>query len=524
VKNHFARTALLITLITLVSKMLGFGRDIVMAAVFGATSLTDDYVMAQSIQGVVTAMLFGALGTTFLPTYSEYFEKYDEKSRKSFLNTIYTIAIVISSLLSLATLLIPRFLVGIFAPEFSAADIDITVRLLQVLVPVIMLTLLVVLDTAVLQVNGSFFVAVAIGIPSNIILILGMLLTTKQFGIYSLALSMIAGTAAQAGMLWIAKRKYCLPYRPAWNLKDAGVRRIGILVVPILLGSGISQINVFVSRALASGLPSGSIAAMTFSNRLSLFILGLISASVVSVFYASMSNLTATGQDAEYKSLLRNTVNGILLILIPTTAIMISLRLAIIRLIYEHGVFDRSASELTATALLYYSIGMVGFAIRDVFSRAFYARKDTRTAMFNGLLSVGLNIALALFLTPTMQLGGLALASSVSALFGTLILGISLYRKIGDFGVRRIGSVFLKVSAASLVLAFASLGTYDLLYLLTGLSVLSLAIAVFVGIVVYVLLVLLFRVDEAHKMKTMILAKIGKIMPVPTQQDPGNGL
>jgi putative peptidoglycan lipid II flippase len=95
------------------------------------------------------------------------------------------------------------------------------------------------------------------------------------------------------------------------------VRRIGILVVPILLGSGISQINTFVDRSLASGLPDGSIAALNFSNRLSLFVLGLVSASVVSVFYAAMSNLTATGQDQEYKTLLRNTVNGILLLLLP---------------------------------------------------------------------------------------------------------------------------------------------------------------------------------------------------------------
>jgi putative peptidoglycan lipid II flippase len=523
-KVRFARIAFLITLITLVSKLLGFARDVVMAAVFGATDVTDAFVMATSINGVFSVMLLGALGTTFLPVYSETMEKKDEASQRSFLNTVYTVSFAVAGLLCLVVFLFPRFLVGVFAPEFSPETAALTATLLRILVPLILLTLAVTLDTVVLQVHGSFLAAVALGIPSNLITIGGMLLLTRGFGVYSLAISTIVGIASQVALVWLVKRKYRLPYRPAWNLKDEGVRRIGILVIPILLGSGISQINTFVDRSLASGLPDGSIAALNFSNRLSLFVLGLISASVVSVFYASMSKLTATGQDQEYKTLLRSTVNGILLLLVPATAGMIVLRLPIIRLIYERGLFDAAASEMTATAMLFYAIGLVGFALRDVLARAFYARKDTRTAMINGLLSVGVNVVFALLLTPVMGIGGLALAGSISGVAGTLLLGYSLYRRIGDFGLRRIRTLFLKVSAASLVMALAASGLYGLLSRWTGSNTLSLAATVLVAIGLYAALVLLFRVDEARRLLGMVLSRLGRTLPVPMPPDTDTGM
>jgi putative peptidoglycan lipid II flippase len=523
-KYRVARIAFLITLITLVSKLLGFARDIVMAAIFGATDVTDAFVMAQSINGVFSVMLLGALGTTFLPVYTEYMEKKDEVTRRSFLNTIYTVSFAVACVLCGVVLLFPRFLVGIFAPEFSPATAALTATLLQILVPLILLTLSVTLDTTVLQVHGRFLAAVALGIPSNVLMIGGMLLLTRSLGVYSLAVSTCVGIASQVLMIGIVKRKYRLPYRPAWNLKDEGVHRIGILVVPILLGSGIAQINTFVDRSLASGLPDGSIAALNFSNRLSLFLLGLVSASVVSVFYASMSSLTATGKDQEYKTLLRNTVNGILLLLLPATAGMIALRLPIVRLIYERGVFDHAASEMTANAMLYYSIGLVGFAIRDVFARAFYARKDTRTTMVNGILSVGVNIGFALLLTPVMGLGGLALAASISGLAGTLLLGFSLHRSIGDYGLRRITAVFLKVSAASLVMGLAASGLYGLMYVWTGSNALSLFVTILAAVCLYVVLILLLRVDEVQKLKALILSRIGRVMPVPTPQDTDVGM
>jgi putative peptidoglycan lipid II flippase len=524
-KYRVARTAFLITLILLFSRLLGFVRDVVMAAVFGATHVTDAFVMAQSINGVFTVMLIGALGTTFIPVYSDVLAKRDEPGRRRFLDSLYTSTFAIAALLSLLVVVFSKSLVRLFAPEFSAADVDLTSNLSLVLVPFILMTLAVTLDTALLQVHGSFLVPAAIGFPSNVVLIAGMLLLAPGMGVYSLALSTVVASAAQLAMLWFARRKLKMPYRPRWDRKDEDLRRVGVLVLPVLLGSGINQIYTLIDRVLASGLPAGSIAALAYSNKLSLFVQGLASASIVSVFYTQMASHAAAGDEPEFKVLLRKSLGVLLLLLLPTTAALVALRVPLIQLIYQRGAFDASATATTATALLFYAVGLAAYSLREVLNRSFYARKDTKTPMINGLLSVVVNIALALFLTPRMGVGGLALAASGASIFSAATLGIRLYRKIGDFGLVHLGVVTLKIAAASAATGVAAFGTYALAHGATGSNAASLVAATGVGVLLYAGLVLLFRVEEAHKLVELVVGRLKKQKPVPEMPtDPNSTL
>lgn len=280
--------------------------------------------------------------------------------------------------------------------------------------------------------------------------------------------------------------------------------------MPILLGSGISQINTFVDRALASGLPEGSIAALAFSNRLSLFVLGLINASIISVFYSSMSRFNSSGEDARFRSLLQNAVNGILIVLIPISFGMIALRLPIVTIIFERGMFDRTASEMTAVSLLYNSIGLVGFALRDVFSRTFYARKDTKTVMINSIFTVAMNISLALLLTPSMGLGGLALANSISGVIGALLLGWRFYRKGGGFGLRHTAMTASKVTVASAVMAVAVYQSFHLFLRWLPSTLLAFLSSAAIGVVLYFLMIKLFHVEEIRQIRRILSFKIDK--------------
>ncbi len=520
-KYRVVRTAFLITVILLFSRLLGFLRDVVMAAVFGATHLTDDFVMAQSINGVFTVMLIGALGTTFIPVYAEVLEKRDLAGRKSFVDSLYTSTFVIATVVSIAVVLFSKPLVRLFAPEFSAADVTLTSNLSLVLVPFILMTLAVTLDTALLQVHGVFLVPAAIGFPSNVVLIAGMLLLTPKLGVYSLAVSTVVAALAQIGMLWFSRRRLRMPYRPKWDRKDADLRRVGILVLPVLLGSGINQIYTLIDRMLASGLPAGSIAALAYSNKLSAFVQGLASASIVSVFYAQMASHAAKGDEPEYKLLLRRSIGVLLLLLVPTTAGLVALSVPIIRLIYERGAFDAAATQVTATALLFYAIGLSAFSLREVFNRSFYARQDTKTPMINGIVSVVINVALALFLTPRMGVGGLALSASGAGIISAAMLGFRLYRKIGDFGLRHIGVVFLKICAASAATGLVAYGVHELVERGTGSAPVSLVVAVAVAVALYAGLVLLLRVEEAHKLVGLVVGRLKKQKPVAElPQDP----
>lgn len=336
-----------------------------------------------------------------------------------------------------------------------------------------------------------------------------MLFFTDSYGIQGLAIALVIGTVFQIGLQVPFTRKLGYRFKLDFDLKEEGLRRIGVLIFPILIGSGIQQINTMVDRILASGLAEGSIAALNFSNRLSLFIIGLLSAVVGSIYYTSMSNYFSSGKDELFKKLLRNTINVSILLIIPATIGFIVLRLPIVQLIFQRGMFDSSASEMTAVALFYYTIGLIGFLLRDILSRAFYAIKDTKTVMINGSFAVGVNIVLSILLVRYLGLGGLALGTSISGIIGTVLLLVSLHKKIGDFGVRDILITFSKVSVASTMMGIAVYYSYKMVFPISSSNLIAVFLSVISGVLLYGVLVLALKINEVEAFKRMVLARLG---------------
>jgi len=266
-----------------------------------------------------------------------------------------------------------------------------------------------------------------------------------------------------------------------------------------------------VNRILASGLTEGSIAALNFSNRLSLFITSLFSAAIVSVYYTSMSKYFTTGEELLFKKLLKNTINISGLLIIPASFGLIVLRLPIVQLIFERGAFDSAASIMTSIALLYYTIGLIGFLLRDVVSRAFYALKDTKTAMINGSIAVIMNIILSIVLVPYLGLGGLALGTSISGILGTILLMFSLYKKIGDYGLRNIMYTFIKIIAASAIMAVTVHYFYIEIIGMVDSIFVSVALSIVVGIIVYVIAILLLKIEELNVLRNIVSKKFRRI-------------
>jgi len=504
-------TSFLIILITLTSKFSGFLRDVVMAAKYGATMNTDAFIMAQSIIGIISGLALTALGTTFIPIMSDYVMGKSKSETNRFLNVVYTIVLSLTMLICILALIFTPELVHILAPGFSVKAYDLTTKLIRIMLPMIVLTALITLHTAKLQNHGSYLIPAAIGFPMNFTLIVGMLVWTSAYGIHGLAVAVVVGALLQVGMLLPFTRKLGYRFKIDFDFKEPGLRRIGVMIVPILIGSSIQQVNMLVDRILASGLAEGSIAALNFSNRLSVFVIGLLSAAVGSVYYTSMSNYSSAGQMELFKKLLRNTINVSMLLIIPASVGFIVLRLPIVQIVYQRGLFDRQASEMTAVALLYFTIGMVGFLLRDVLNRAFYALKDAKTAMVNGSIAVVLNIGLAIVLVRYLGIGGLALGTSISGIVAMVLLMVSLHRKIGDFGLRNIVLTLVKVVGASLVMAAMVYFGYKIVFGLLHSNLVAVAVSVVAGVAVYVVMVLRLKIAEVGSLSRMVRERLGVV-------------
>ncbi|TYP49785.1 murein biosynthesis integral membrane protein MurJ [Thermosediminibacter litoriperuensis] len=495
-----ARAAAVIMIATLSSKILGFFRELLIGSKFGATSATDAYLVSLTVPAVLFATVAGALSTTFIPVYSEIETKKGRERAVAFAGNLFNVILIVSLIFSLFGAIFSRLLVKLVAMGFSGETLEMAAAFTRITMFMSAFVALANVLTGYLQSNREFTVPAIVGIPYNVIIITA-LLSSATLGIWGLVVATVLAAAVQALIQLPAATKAGLKFTLNINFADEDLKRMGILIIPVVLGTGVSQVNVLVDRMLASTLEEGTIAALNFASRLNSFVYGLFTLSVATVVYPSLSRLSAEGDMEGFKRALGRALGFVIAIVMPLSAGAMVLRIPIVRFLFERGAFDSRATFMTATALLYYSVGMVGFGLRDVLSRAFYSIRDTSTPMVNGAAAMGINIVLNLILVRIMGLGGLALSTSISALAGTVLLFSSLRKKIGPLGGFRILTGLIKSAAACAVMGFAVHYIYGLMSKVfvprtLAYQALDLGVSVLAGVVVYLAIVLILKMDD----------------------------
>lgn len=449
-----ASAAAIIMIMTLLSKLLGFGREMAIAARFGASAQTDAYKMGQLIPMVLLSSVAAALGTTFIPVLTEYLHKKSQEDANRYVNNVFNVVALICIVLIVVGVALAPLLVKIVAPGFKGESFELTVKLSRIMFPLIIFNALAAIATGYLQAHQQFTVPALVGIPFNIVII-GQLLFFNGWGIYGLAVSTVLAVASQLLIQWPAAFKCGYKYRFVVDFKEPGLRKVLSLVVPVLIGTMAGQINTLVDRMLASGLPVGSVSALDFGNRVNSIVLGIFISAITTVLYPTMAGLYAQRDMQRLKDTLNMGVRVISMLTLPMMVGFIVLRQPIIRLLFERGAFDARATNMTATALLFYSMGLVALGIRDLTSRAFFAMQDTRTPTINGIIAVAINVVLNLILVRFMGLGGLALATSIAAIVTSARLLMQARKKVGPMGGRRIIISFLKLGISSTIMGMA---------------------------------------------------------------------
>ncbi|NLO89845.1 MAG: murein biosynthesis integral membrane protein MurJ [Clostridia bacterium] len=508
----YKKAAIVVMIITLLSKITGFFREIALGGTYGATYVTDAYLVSLTIPQVLFASIAAALATAYIPVYSKI--KHDKGPEKGviFTNKVINIVLLVSTVIAVFGIIFAKPIVSIIAMGFKGEALDLAVRFTKITFPMVIFIGLCNIFTSFLQSNNEFALPSLIGIPYNIIIISALLLSSI-LGPYGLVYGTLCGVVVEVLILLIGALRKGYRYEGIIDFKDPNVIKVVSLSFPVMLGAAVQQVNVIVDRMLASGLPEGSISALNFANRLNGFAYGLFSMSIAVVIFPLLSRLTAENDMENFKDKLIKSLNVITLIMLPITVGAVVLRQPIVSLLFERGQFDSRATVMTASALMFYSLGMVFYGYRDVLNRAFYSFQDTKTPMINGVITVGLNIMLNIVLVKYMQHNGLALATSLSAAVMTLLLMTNLRKKIAGIGGRKLRAVFLKSAAASLLMGLAVYG-FSILTAehivssgkLIGLLILGLEIGF--GALLYFALVYIFKVGEVNWFITMVRNKI----------------
>lgn len=362
----------------------------------------------------------------------------------------HIIAFFLSLVCAVAFLLAP-WLVKLLAPGFGPEQADLTVALVRILLSAFVFMGLAGWAQGVLNTHHHFTVPAAVGISYNIILISGIFLSGVFWGITGVAWATVAAIASQFFVQLPVLHRLGAKYRWAFDLRHPGLRKMGALLVPVLVGIGATQLNTVVDRILASGLVEGSISALNYALRVVAIPQGLLAMPLITVLYPSLAECGAVGDLTGLRARLTRGLEVLAFLIVPMAVALMVLRTDIVRFLFQRGAFDATDTRMTAFALLFYSAGLVFLSWREYLARTFYALQDTTTPMWTGVVAVAVNIILNLILVKWLAHGGLALATSLAALVGCLLLLYLLRRRLGHIGGWRLLREVVKVTLAAVV-------------------------------------------------------------------------
>lgn len=493
------KSAIGLIIVTGLAKVIGFIREIVLASAYGASELTDAYLISTSIPNAIFAIIGIALSTTFIPIYCDIKKKNGRKEADKFTSNIINICILISIILVLIITINIEVIVKLFAVGFSGEILDLTIKMTKISIWSIVLLSINAGIKSFLNANDNFVVSGLIGIPHNIAIMgsifLSVILKDETILIYGFIIGSLIQILVQVPSA--IKLKY--EYKFILNFKDEYIRKLLILLGPVLIGVSVDQVNTIVDKTLASTLPAGSISALNYSNRLITFVMAIFIISISSVIYPMLSNLSLEKTKEKFIESVNKIINIISILIIPISVGSIALSTPIVRVLFQRGAFDENATTMTAIALVFYSIGIIGFGLREVLSKVFYSLQDTKIPMINGIIAMILNIIINLVLIGRMGHAGLALGTSLSSILCTQLLFKSLKKKIGDFGQKKIYINMIKSIFSSLLMGISTYFIFKILSLCSINEMISLLISIVFGGTIYLMLMIILKCNEINE-------------------------
>lgn len=490
------KIAILLMLITGLTKASGFFRDIMLSYYYGATSLSDAYIISVTISNVLFSLIFTGISTGYIALFNVIEIEVGKRSVANFTNNLVNIILMLSTILIIFGFIFAELLVKVFAFGFDEETMKTAILLTRIGLLGTYFSSISQLFISHLQLKERFVTPAISGLPYNILIIVSIFISA-QTNIITLAVGTVLATLAQLLFLLPALYKTNYRYEPILKWKDENIKKMLFFVYPISIGMSIDNINLMVDKTLASKIIVGGISSMEYASRLNGFVNGVFVLSFVTVMFPFISKMAALKNTEKFKKTINDVLASVAILVIPASIGIMILAEPIIRLLYGRGNFDEHAVLMTSQALFFYSIGMVGYGFRNVLLRVFYSIQDMKTPMYNVSITVLLNIVLNLVLSSYLGISGLALATSISALFSAGLLLYSLRKKIGSLEMRNTGLTFLKVIIASSVMGITVFMLNE--YVLSNWNdFFKIGMTTTVGIAIYIILIILLKVSEAQ--------------------------
>ena len=517
-----------ISMITFCSRLLGFTRDIVIAAFFGTGMVSEAFFVAFRIPNLLRDLVGeGAANSAFVPVFCQYWVKEEKKDFWDLASSAFWIILVVLICICAFGVLFARPIVSLIAPGFlkDPAKFLLTTQLTRILFPYLLLIGLTAYAMGLLHTFKSFITPAFSPCLLNICMIISMLVAYRFMPnpIFGLAIGVLLGGAVQIGIQIppLFKRGFRLRFLRIdsasssvregnglgggginLNFFHPGVKKIGRLLIPRIFGTAVYQLNVLIDTILASLsfiVGQGAVAAIYYSNRIIQLPLAIFGIALSSVILPTLSTQAAVQDIKSLKSTLSFSLRTIYFLMLPTALGLVILAQPVIKVLFQRGNFDYYSVQITSCALLFYAIGLVFFGGMKILIAGFYSLQDTRTPVVIAALSLLVNLILNIILMFPLKVGGLALASSLSAGLNLSLLYLALTKKIGRIITKDLSIYFLKITGAGLVMAvFVLVFFYKLALCFNPMP--RLALTIVLAALVYFAACLLLRIGKINNL------------------------
>jgi putative peptidoglycan lipid II flippase len=475
VKGKILRSASVVTLITLISRICGYLRDQRVALLLGTSPAADSFVLAYRLPGLIRRMSSeGSFGASFIPVFSGYLRSRSREQAWAFAQKVFWDLVVVLAVIAFLGAILSRQLIDLFTVlGGQRMQWDLAVYLNRIIFPAVFFIGLAAVAAAILHSFQVFAISASTSILFNLVFILFSLgavyrpILRWTPGAYqtpavALAVGILVGGAAMLAVQIPALLARGMRFPVSVSLADPGVRRVGRLLGPSFFGMGVYQINLFVDTVFAtsSRMPSGSVTSLYVADRVMQLALGSYAVAIATVLLPTMSHQAAAGRYDEMKHTFGFSLRIVSFITMPAAVGLILLRRPIVQVLFQHGQFVGESTSLTAHALLYSSLGLPAYAAVKLITSMYYATQDTMTPARVGAYVLGTNVALnaafLLFFFRYLSNGSPALASSLSAYFNFVLLFLIFRKRYGRLGARGVAGSISKMAVSAAAMAAAS--------------------------------------------------------------------
>lgn len=509
IKKSFVSSQISLMMILVLVKIIGFIKQIILAAVFGTSFEVDVYYLSSGFVGGIAQMLFGAISVAMLPIYTEYLVNEGRTSASRYVSKVLKFALSLAIMMAVFILSFANVISPLIAPSYSEGQLTIVNRDIRIFTLAVFFYCLSNIFSIVLDVEKIFIPYRISGIINSISFIGAALLLENTLGDKALIVAALVSWGFQLLNVYLAARKHFSYTNEGSALSlfyDEDIHSLVKLFIPMLIGNAIVEINDLVDKTISTGLATGSLSALSYSQILKEFVVFIFVTSLGGILFSYISSYIAQKREEMVSNFLNKTITILIMVLVPVSIYVFLYAHDIVRVAYMRGNFDMQAVELCASALKGYAIGFCFIAIRECMNKTHYAYQDTKQPMINGAIAVCGNIVFSILLSRKLGIAGVTVSTSISAFISSCLSVYTVKKHNKNISVWQGKKAFVQIVLAAIIVVLLQ---FILLNRLEP-GMLRMILGVALVFIPYLVILVIFRNEDIFYLKNMLIGRVKK--------------